>query len=268
MTGIAIHFFTAEAEAGIDDNAQSANDAKKGYIHASIRLKPYDSYDPPYSAFSRTRLTPRQVKGVNRGEYDSSVLKDAVSGADFSLGMRDSQPGLGQIYFVDLVSDSSSMVTVTDIDAVNIQCRKSEMVAEIDTAPEGEMPIKGLAYKLQDRRGTRNGFITDADDPNWGKQYFDENTIPLGGAAVHQTLSVLGVANPGSRCTWDLEARFTTDDGQEHRKKLNIKPLVTEAGPDNGPDKQHLQVTAAKLIQWACNHGQREPGQCVGVPSA
>ncbi|MGW2100402.1 hypothetical protein ACWCPX_22400 [Streptomyces olivaceoviridis] len=268
LTTIAIHYFTAGTEAKIDDGAQSQNDAKKGYVHASIRHKPYNSYDPPYSVFSRTHLTPRQVEGVNRGEYDSSVIKNGVAGANFDLGALDSHPGVGQIYFVDLVSDSSSMVTVTDIDAVNIQCRKSEMVAEISTKSEGEMPIKGLAYKLQDRRGSRNGFITDVDDSNWGKQYFDHYTIPLGGGADAQTLSVLGVANPGSRCTWDLEARFTTDDGQQHRKKLNIKPLVTEAGPDNGPGKQHLTVTVAKLIQWQCAHGQRKPDTCVGVPSA
>jgi hypothetical protein len=267
VADVVTHYLTAGHQAKIDDDAQSALDADKGYIHASFRLKPYDSYEPPYSAFSKTRLTARQTEGVNSGEYNSSVLKDSVAAAPFSLGKYD-KGGNGQIYFVDLVSDSASMLTVTDIDAVNIHCRKSAMVAEIYTRPEGEEPIKGLAYKLQDGRGTRNGFISDAEDPHWGQQYFDHYTITLGGGADHQTLSVLGVANPGSYCTWDLQAKFTTDDGKEHRKKLNTKPLATEAGPDNGSGMQHLQVIVQKQIQWACDHGRREPKECVGIPKS
>ncbi|MFD6531503.1 hypothetical protein [Streptomyces sp. NPDC060184] len=266
--GMAINFLTAGTEAGIDDHAQGDLDAEKGYIHASFRSKPYDSYDPPFSVSSRTKLTPRQVEGIGSGEYDSSVLKDAVAGAEFGLGGDDRRPGSGQVYFVDLVSDSSSMVTVTDIDAVNIRCRRSDMVTEIYTASEGAIPIVGLAFKLQDHRGTLNGFVTDNEDPNYGRQYFDHATITLGGGADNQTLTVLGVADPGSRCTWDLESRFTTDDGEEHRKKLNNRPLVTEGGPDEGPGTQHLRVTVDKLIQWACTHGQRRPDDCVGVPPA
>ncbi|WP_405746630.1 hypothetical protein OG422_27100 [Streptomyces sp. NBC_01525] len=263
--GLARSYFTAGTEARIGDNAQSALDAEKGYLHAAFRPMLRGAYGPPYSAFSRAPLSAREIDGVHRGEYDSSVLRDSVAATGFSLGAQDASPGSGQVSYVDLVSDSSSMITVTGIDATHIRCRKSGMVAEIHTPAQGDSPIKGLAYKLQDRAGTPNGFITDIEDPHWGEPYFAHHTIPLGGAAAPQTLSVLGVADPGAYCTWDLEAHFTTDDGAEHHTRLNAEPLVTEGGPGNGLGTQHLQVDLATQIRWRCEHGQRKPEECGGV---
>ncbi|MER6917586.1 hypothetical protein [Streptomyces spiralis] len=255
-TGVALFWngCTANKQAAIDDDAQSALNAKHGYVHALIRPMSEGSYSAPYRTFSKTRLTSRQVKGINRGEYTAAVVKNGVQAVGFGRGSGDQY---GQVYFVDLVSDSSSMVTVTDIDAVNVKCRKSEMVAEVETRGEGETAIKGLAYELQGHLGKVNGFISDVDDPKWGQQYFDHHTITLGGGADAQTLSILGVAKAGSYCTWDLQARFTTDDGQDHRVKINDKPLVTEGGPDAGA--QHAEVLVQNLLDWACAHGK---GHC------
>ncbi|MFF9479810.1 hypothetical protein [Streptomyces sp. NPDC014733] len=263
--GLARSYFTAGTEARIGDAAQSALDAEKGYLHAAFRPLPRTAYGPPYSAFSRTPLTPRQIDGVHRGEYDADVLRDAVAATGFSLGARDTAPGSGQVSYVDLVSDSSSMITVTGIDATHIRCRKSAMVAEIHTPAQGDSPIKGLAYELAQPAGAPNGFITDAEDPHWGEPYFAHHTIPLGGAAPPQTLSVLGVAPPGTYCTWDLAAQFTTDDGTVHHTRLNTAPLVTEGGPDNGPGTQHVQVDLVTQIRWRCEHGLRRPEECGGV---
>ncbi|GAA3185208.1 MULTISPECIES: hypothetical protein [Streptomyces] len=263
--GLARSYFTAGTEARIGDDAQSALDAEKGYLHAAFRPLPRAAYGPPYSVFSRTPLTPRQIDGVHRGEYDSSVLRGGVAATAFSRGVRDAAPGSGQVFYVDLVSDSSSMITVTGIEATHTRCRRSATVAEIHTPAQGESPIKGLAYRLPQSGEAPNGFITDTEDPHWGEPYFAHHTIPLGGAAPPQTLSVLGVAAPGTYCTWDLQARFTTDDGAVHRTRLNAAPLVTEGGPGDGPGTQHLRVDLATQIRWRCEHGQRRPQECGGV---
>ncbi|MEU3708853.1 hypothetical protein [Streptomyces catenulae] len=261
--GLARSYFTAGTEARIGDDAQSALDAEKGYLHAAFRPLPRTAYGPPYSAFSRTPLTPRQIDGVHRGEYDAAVLRDSVAASGF--GLRDTAPGNGQVNYVDLVSDSSSIITVTGIAPTHIRCRNSAMVAEIHTPAQGDSPIKGLAFELEQPAGAPNGFITDSEDPHRGEPYFAHHTVPLGGAAPPQTLSVLGVAPPGRYCTWDLAAQFTTDDGTVHHTRLNAAPLVTEGGPGTGPGTQHLQVDLVTQIRWRCEHGLRRPEDCGGV---
>ncbi|MET8130178.1 hypothetical protein ABZV67_44860 [Streptomyces sp. NPDC005065] len=237
-------------------------DAEKGYVHAVFRPQPYKSYLPPYSGFSETLLSQRQVTGVQRGEYADEVLKNPVGAYAFNL--RFDPSSYGQVYLVDLVSDSSSMLTVTDIKAVHIQCRRSTMVASIDTSADGVSAVESVVYQLQGNRGAANGLIADIDDPKWGSQYFSRKTIQLGGGAEHQTLSVLGVAHSGSYCTWDLEAKFTTDDGEEHRKKLNREPLASDGGPAQAAGTKRLTVTVYGLIRWKCLQGERTPEQCKG----
>lgn len=245
-----------------NDDAEGALNAEKGYVHATIRTQPYKSYVAPYSGFSETALSPRQVAGVQRGEYADEVLKRPVPAYEFNRPLD--PPGYGQEYLVDLVSDSSSMLTVTDINAVNIKCRKSTMVALVDTSSDGVSSIESVAYQLQDNREPGKGLISDVENPKWGSPYFSRKTIQLGGGAEHVTLSVLGAAHPGSYCTWDLEAKFTTDDGEEHRRKLNAKPLASEGGPAPTPGTKRLTVTANGLIKWACQHGERPADLCQG----
>ncbi|MEU0627762.1 hypothetical protein [Streptomyces sp. NPDC005989] len=261
VLGIFLYSCVMSKQAEVDDDIQGARDAGKGYVHASIRLKSDDSYMPPYGTFYKAKLPQSQVERFETGEYASSEeVEGGVAGVQFVLSATDT--GYGQIYFFDLVSDSSSMVTVTDLDAVNIRCRKSEMVAQVDTPSEGQVDTKAVAFRLQGHSEARNGFIADSDDPNWGDLYFDHNTIALGGGADSQGLSVLGAANPGTRCTWDLRAAFTTDDGQEHRTKLNTKPLIAEGGPGEGGGVQKVRIDVMKVLRWACDHGQRKPEDC------
>lgn len=245
-----------------NDGAQGALDAEKGYVHAAIRPQPYKSYVPPYSGFSKTLLSQRQVAGVQRGEYADEVLANPVPAYEFHLPYD--PPSYGQEYLVDLVSDSSSMLTVTDINAVNIQCGRSRMVALIDTSSDGASAIESVAYQLQGDQEPGKGIISDIDNPKWGSQYFSRKTIQLGGGADHLTLSVVGVVHPGSYCTWDLEAKFTTDDGEEHRRKLNTKPLTSDGGPAQVPGTKRLTVTAYGRIRWACQHGERPAELCQG----
>ncbi|MGW3341357.1 hypothetical protein ACWDCL_28235 [Streptomyces sp. NPDC001009] len=262
---------TGEHQEKSQRNSEGKVDADSGFIHASFESLAPDSYLPPYETYSATRLTSRQVEWIESGQYGDGVVKGGLKAAHFDRqylpgeGRRD-VGGAGQVYLAHLVSDSSATVTVTDIDAVNIKCGKSKMLAEVLTTSEGEMAIAGVAYELQEKLGTANGFISDAEDMNWGDEYFKHHTIALGGAASPQSLSVLGVARKGFNCTYDLRATFRTDDGEKHQKKLNEQHALTaEGGPAPGPDRQFLEVRPERMILWACNHGHREPEDCLGV---
>ncbi|MFE7214567.1 hypothetical protein ACFU93_32425 [Streptomyces sp. NPDC057611] len=258
-----INDLTSKHEAKTQAKAEDDLNVDKGYIHASIRLKPHNSYNAPFDTFCKERLTPRQVEGFKSGEYydPSIVKKNGVAAIDFVSSYADVR--YGQIHFVDLVSDSSAMITVTGIDAVNVKCRKSEMVADVESRAEGMVDVEAVAYKLQDQPGSVNGLISDPDD-KYGDRFFDHHTITLGGGADAQSLSVLGVAKPGTYCTWDLEAQFTTDDGAQHRAKLNTEPLTAEGGPAEGPGTQRVSIIVQNVLRWACEHGQRAPELCEG----
>ncbi|MEU2487055.1 hypothetical protein ABZ593_20905 [Streptomyces sp. NPDC012617] len=263
--GLVLAKCSARDQLDASAEAQSAKDAEQGYIHASIRMKPYSSYVPPYLTFSKARLTPREVTGIERGEYsDLDVMKNGVKAESFFLGVG-GQGGLGQNYFVDLVSDSSSMITVTDLKPVDVDCRASKMMAALDTPSEGLSSIAGVTFVLRENKGLNGGLISDSEDPNWGKPFFEHHTIVLGGGADAQTLQLTGVAPPGNRCTWKVRAEFTTDDGERHQAVLNEKPLTTEAGPGKGANTQHLAVDVGKVIKWACDHGELTSSRCRGV---
>ncbi|MET9126372.1 hypothetical protein [Streptomyces sp. NPDC004528] len=257
VIGLLISLQFAGRELAATDGAQGALDEEKGYVHASIRPQAIESYEAPWSVFSATSLSQRQVTGIKRGEYTAEVFrdKDPIGAVTFDP-LVTTPPNFGQIYFVDLVSDSSSMVTVTDIDAVNIRCRPSTMVARLDIAADGTSAIDAVAFPLQDGEGSANAFISDVNDEKYyGSEYFNHKTIELGGGAEHQTLSVLGVAHVGSYCSWDLLAKFTTDDGEEHRKRLNKQPLTSEGGPAEGPGTQRLSTNSQIMSEWC----QRKP---------
>ncbi|MFE2609847.1 hypothetical protein ACFXDI_42480 [Streptomyces mirabilis] len=255
---------TAEDSARTDDHAEDAINAEKGYIHASIRPKPNDSYEIPFSTYFPQKLTPHQLDRFKSGEFDSGLaVKGGTSVAHWSRG---SDYGSGQVYFVDLVSDSSSMITVTGVNATDIKCRKSKMLAGVDTPSPGDNLIKAVAFKLQGQKGPVSALIDDFGDPNWGKLFFDHNTITLGGGADAQTLGVLGIAEPGSSCTWDMEAKFTTDDGQQHRAQINSKPLISEGGPGKGVG-QYIEIDPSIVVRWKCDHGDLEDPQLCRKPS-
>jgi hypothetical protein len=264
LATIIIAHYTAKDSARTDDHAEDAINAEKGYIHASIRLKPNDSYEIPFSTYFPQELTPRQLDRFKSGEFDSGLAVEG--GTSVALWSRGINYGSGQIYFVDLVSDSSSMITVTGMNATEIKCRKSRMPAEVETPSPGDNLIKAVAFELQRKNKPVSALVDEFGNPNWGKLFFDYNTITLGGGADAQTLSVLGIAKPGSSCTWNIEAKFTTDDGQQHRARINSKPLVSEGGPGAGAG-QHIEINPSKVVRWQCDHGILEDPDICRNPS-
>ncbi|UFR06201.1 hypothetical protein KBP30_35750 [Streptomyces sp. Go40/10] len=251
---------TAEDSARTSDHAEDTINAEKGYIHASIRRKPDSSYEMPFATYFPQKLTPRQLSRFKSGEFDSGLA--VQGGTSVAQWWRGWDYGSGQVYFVDLVSDSSSMITVTGMTATDITCRKSKMLATVDTPSPGDNLIKAVAFKLQGQKGPVNALIDDYEDPNWGKLFFDHHTITLGGGADAQTLSVLGVAEPGSSCAWNIEASFTTDDGQQHRARITSEPLVSEGGPGKGVG-QYIEIDPSKVVRWKCDHGDlKDPQLC------
>lgn len=158
VAAVIVTHYTAEDSARTGGKAEGAINAENGYIHATIRLKPYESYDPPYETFSESKLTLRQIRGINSGEY---TAEEAVKGG-MAAQWSGVAPGLGQVYFADLVSDSSSMIIVTDIRPVNISCRNSKMVTQISTSGEGELRSATwrTCFRATTRRGTGSSWTT------------------------------------------------------------------------------------------------------------
>ncbi|WP_369143661.1 hypothetical protein [Streptomyces sp. R44] len=146
---------------------------------------------------------------------------------------------------LNLFSDRASQLSVTDMRAVDVDCRPSAARFLLHHPAQGEAPYPGVFFDL--RRQDPAPVITDEGEDQ-GERYFDRRKIDLGGGSTPGALLVAAAVGTES-CDWKIAAAYR--DAAGTRGELVIqdgtKPFRAEALP-TAPEQFFLvQVGPVRL---------------------
>ncbi|MFJ9828332.1 hypothetical protein ACIRSU_28785 [Streptomyces sp. NPDC101160] len=146
---------------------------------------------------------------------------------------------------LNLFSDRTSQLAITDMRAVNVRCSPSTARFVLRHPAQGATPYPGVLFDL--RRPSPAPVVTDEGDGQ-GQHYFDRWKIDLGGGSTPGGLRVAATVGEKS-CSWEIAAAYR--DAAGTRGEVVIRdgaaPFRAEAEPA-APDQYFLvQVSPYRL---------------------
>ncbi|MFI8964665.1 hypothetical protein ACIGO8_21420 [Streptomyces sp. NPDC053493] len=258
---------SASSRARADDDAQKELDQEETPFTASA--------DPDLSTLDRDDwtivldrpLTPaeqRSLEAVPIGptDYGRDVwrilgpLGARVIGT--TPGMSGGGPPAGPTtaFKLNLFSDRTSQLSITDMRAVNVRCAPSTARFVLRHPAQGAAPYPGVFLDL--RRPGPTPVITD-EGAEQGQHYFDRHRIDLGGGSTPGGLRVAATVGEKS-CDWEIAAAYRDSAGTRGELVIRdgARPFRAEAEPV-APDQyflvrpQPIQLTPCHEPRYAAD---------------
>ncbi|MEU9994895.1 hypothetical protein [Streptomyces sp. NPDC050848] len=186
-----------------------------------------------------------------------------VIGASPRLADESLMLGPTTVVKLNLFSDRTSQLSITDMRAVDVRCAPSTARFVLRHPAQGEAAYPGVLFDL--RRKNPVPVITDEGDDQ-GLPYFDHRKIDLGGGSTPGGLRVAATVTERESCDWEIAADYR--DAAGTRGELRIrdddgKPFRAEA-PPVAPDQYFLlQVRPYRLVP--CHEPQHADDHLCGL---
>ncbi|WP_139062011.1 hypothetical protein [Streptomyces sp. W007] len=135
-------------------------------------------------------------------------------------------------YSIALFSERKSVLSITDMHAKIIKCRKPQAVTIIDFISQGNSGVSSVYFDLAEVNGPAR--VSDVDGGRRGEPYFTSMKIDLGEGEAPGALRV-SAESYKETCEWVIVAEYRNSQGvfKAEIKNSNNKPFVAVGIPKN-----------------------------------
>ncbi|MFB7482686.1 hypothetical protein ACFUEM_30730 [Streptomyces anulatus] len=135
-------------------------------------------------------------------------------------------------YSIALFGERKFALSITDMHAKIIKCRKPQAVTVIDFISQGNSSVSSVFFDLAEVNGPAR--VTDLDGGRHGEPYFKSMKIDLGEGESPGALRV-SAESPEETCEWVIVAEYRNSQGvfKAEIKNSNNKPFVAVGIPKN-----------------------------------
>ncbi|MEV0649419.1 hypothetical protein AB0I28_29595 [Phytomonospora sp. NPDC050363] len=169
------------------------------------------------------------------------------------------------VFRMNLYSERAGQLSITGMEAVDLDCEPSRAETIVDFAPQGAAPYEGVLFDLS--AGGSGPYITDPEPlENQGLPYFDVRRIDLGAGASPGGLRVEALVD-GESCRWGILAHFV--DASNKRGEVALldegEPFFAEAAPTD--PVQHWIADVGRAVEGKpplapCHEDPGASGMC------